>query len=174
MEKIGFFGGCFNPPNNIHIELVNNLIRENKLDKVVFVPVNDLYTKNELISSKHRLNMLRLAIKDYNNLEVDDIEIQENRKLFAIDAFELITKKYSNKCEIFFIMGSDNFEKMQNWKNYDKIKDKKYIVVERDKNKISSTQIRKMIENNNEEAIKYLQKDVYKYIKQNELYKRRN
>lgn len=174
MEKIGFFGGCFNPPSNIHIELANNLIKINKLDKVVFVPVNDLYTKSELIPAKHRLNMIKLAIKDYNNLEVDDIEIQENKELFAIDAFELITKKYSNKCEIFFIMGSDNFEKMHNWKNYDIIKDKRYIVIERDKNKISSTQIREMIANNNEETKNYLPEDVYKYIKQNELYKRRN
>lgn len=174
MEKIGFFGGCFNPPSNIHIELANNLIKTRKLDKVVFVPVNDWYTKNELIPAKHRLNMIKLAIKDYNNLEVDDIEIQENRKLFAVDAFELITNKYSNKCEMFFIMGSDNFEKMQNWKNYDIIKDKRYIVIERDKNKISSTQIREMIANNNEEAKNYLPEDVYKYIKQNELYKRRN
>lgn len=174
MEKIGFFGGCFNPPTKIHIELANNLIKANKLDKVVFIPVNDLYTKNELILAEHRLNMIKLAVKDNNNLEVDDIEIKENKKLFAVDAFELITKKYSNKCEIFFIMGSDNFEKMNNWKNYDKIKENKYIVIERDKNKISSTQIRKMIENNDEEVINYLSKDVYKYIKQNELYKRRN
>lgn len=174
MEKIGFFGGCFNPPTKIHIELANNLIKANKLDKVVFIPVNDLYTKNELILAEHRLNMIKLAVKDNNNLEVDDIEIKENKKLFAVDAFELISKKYSNKCEIFFIMGSDNFKKMNNWKNYDKIKENKYIVIERDKNKISSTQIRKMIENNDEEVINYLSKDVYKYIKQNELYKRRN
>ena len=37
MEKIGFFGGCFNPPTNIHIELANNLVKTKKLDKVIFV-----------------------------------------------------------------------------------------------------------------------------------------
>ena len=137
MEKIGFFGGCFNPPTNIHIELANNLIKEGKIDKVVFIPVNDLYVKNGLISANHRLNMIKLAIKGYNNLEVDDIEIKENKKLFAVNAFELITKKYSKNCEIFFIMGSDNFEKMHNWKAYNKIKEQKYIVIKIDKNEIS-------------------------------------
>ena len=76
MEKIGFFGGCFNPPTNIHIELANNLVKTKKLDKVIFVPVNDSYIKNVLISAEHRLNMIKLAIKNNNNLEVDDIEIK--------------------------------------------------------------------------------------------------
>lgn len=171
MEKIGFFGGCFNPPTNIHIELANNLIKTKKVDKIVFVPVNDTYVKNGLISANHRLNMIKLAIKGYNNLEIDDIEIKENKKLFAVNAFELIKQKYSKNCEIFFIMGSDNFEEMHNWKDYNKIKYQKYIVIKRNKNEISSTKIRKMIANNNDEVKKYLSEEVYKYIKQNELYK---
>ena len=171
MEKIGFFGGCFNPPTNIHIELANNLIKTKKVDKIVFVPVNDTYVKNGLISAKHRFNMIKLAIKGYNNLEVDDIEIKENKKLFAVNAFELIKQKYSKNCEIFFIMGSDNFEKMHNWKDYNKIKEQKYIVIKRNKNEISSTKIRKMIANNNDEVKKYLSEEVYKYIEKNKLYK---
>ena len=171
MEKIGFFGGCFNPPTNIHIELANNLIKTKKVDKIVFVPVNDTYVKNGLISANHRLNMIKLAIKGYNNLEVDDIEIKENKKLFAVNAFELIKQKYSKNCEIFFIMGSDNFKKMHNWKDYNKIKYQKYIVIKRNKNEISSTKIRKMIANNNDEVKKYLSEEVYKYIEKNKLYK---
>ena len=68
-------------------------------------------------------------------------------------------------------MGSDNFEKMGNWKDYSKIKDQQYIVIKRDKNEISSTQIREMIANNNNKVQKYLSKEVYEYIKKNELYK---
>ena len=160
MEKIGFFGGCFNPPTNIHIKLANNLIKTKKLDKVIFIPVNDTYEKNELISANHRLNMLKLAIKDYSNLEVDDIEIKENKKLFAVDAFKLIKEKYSKNCEI-----------MSKWKEYNKIKNQKFIVINRNKNQISSTKIREMIANNNSEVQKYLSKEVYKYIEQNKLYK---
>ena len=125
MKKIGFFGGCFNPPTNIHISIANNLIKEETLDKVVFVPMNDFYKKEGLIEAKHRYNMLKLAVKDYNNLEVDDIEIKENRPLFAIDAFEVIKKssylKSFKETEMILIMGSDNFNQMPNWKEYDKI-----------------------------------------------------
>ena len=106
MEKIGFFGGCFNPPNKLHIEIANKLIVSNKLDKVIFVPVNDFYKKDNLIDSKHRYTMLKLALKNYKNLEVDDIELKENRKLYAIDAFKIIEKSKfitaDNKNSIFF------------------------------------------------------------------------
>ena len=57
--------------------------------------------------------------------------IKEDKKLFAVDAFELINQKYFKKCEVYFIMGSDNFEKMSKWKDYNKIKDQKYIVIKK-------------------------------------------
>lgn len=172
MQKIGFFGGCFNPPTNIHIQIVNNLIKQGKIDKVVFIPVNDYYTKKDLVLAKHRYNMLKLAIKNNDKIEVDDIELKENKDLFAVDAFEIITKKYKNNGELFLIMGSDNFNKMPTWKEYESIKDKyKYIVIDRDKKEISATQIREMIKNNDKNVIKYLSEEVYNYIVENGLYK---
>ncbi len=176
MERVGFFGGCFNPPTNVHINIVNNLIKQGKLDKVVFVPVNNYYKKEGLIEAKHRYNMLKLITKNQKNLEVDDIEIKENRELFAVDAFKLIENSpYQAKCCIektFMIMGSDNYNKMPKWKDYDKIKNRyNYIIIDRDEKEISSTQIRKMIKNNDKKVIEYLPKEVYKYIIKNELYK---
>ncbi len=175
MIKIGFFGGCFNPPNNLHIEIANNLIKEKKLDKVVFVPVNDYYSKEDLATAEHRYNMLKLAIKNNPNLEVDDIEIKENKKLYAVDAFKLIQKSQfilNNNCNIFFIMGSDNYKNMPKWKDYEKIKDEyKYIIINRNNKSISSSTIRKMINENPQNVKQYLPENVYKYIVKNKLYR---
>lgn len=178
MEKIGFFGGCFNPPTNIHIEIARNLINEKKVNKVIFVPVNDYYEKNNLEYSEHRYNMLKLATDNFENLEVDDIEIKQDKKLYAEDAFELIKKskfiENNFNTDIFLIMGSDNYKKMPKWKNYKEIKDRyKYIVIERNEKTISSTQIRKMIEEKNEGVKKFLSEEVYKYIIKNNLYSKK-
>lgn len=47
--KIGFFGGCFNPPTIAHIELANIAIQVAGLDKLFFVPMGNCYKKDELI-----------------------------------------------------------------------------------------------------------------------------
>jgi len=169
MQKIGFFGGCFNPPTNTHIKLANNLIKEGKVDKVIFVPVGDYYQKQDLVSAKHRYNMLKLATAGYENIEVEDIASTHTGKLFATDTFKMIHDKYSKEVEIYFIMGSDNYKKMPTWKNYEEIKDKyKYLILNRTQD-ISSTMIRDKIRKG-EDVLNYINADVLKYIMDYNLY----
>ena len=189
--RIGFFGGCFNPISNIHIDLAKKILVSYGLDKVVFVPVGDYYSKEGLISADHRLKMLKLATEDEPKIEVEDALVNSKDVLYAIDAFELLDNRYSNH-EKFFIMGSDNYRTMPIWKRYERlISDYNIIVIERQRKElrannrdnvfeyipervyeINSTQIREMIKNNNEkEAKELLNEKVYKYIQDNNLYK---
>jgi len=187
-KKIGFWGGCFNPPSYAHINLAKDILQDLELDQIFFVPVGDYYAKAGLEKAIHRYNMLKIATKEINKLEVERIEIDSTKKLFAKDAFEILTDKYSNH-NIYFIMGADNFIEMPKWKAYDKIiKKYNYIVVQRpnfnvninDKNIIyykpynakdmNSTYIRKLLEEG-KDITNYINKDVYEYILKNNLYK---
>lgn len=187
--KVGFFGGCFNPPSNIHINLAKELVESKILDKVIYVPVGNYYKKQSLAQAEHRYNMLKLACKSYNYLEVEDIAVKSKKNLYAVDTFKLIYDKYANKnIEIYLIMGSDNFEKIDKWKEYNKIiKEYNYIVLQRPNHEIdikmknvicynlkqpeefSSTRIRHLIEGG-KEFLNYVDEDVYKYIQKNKLY----
>ncbi len=183
MKKIGFFGGCFNPPTIAHLEMAKLAIKEIGLDKVIFVPMNDFYNKMGLISSNHRINMLNILINGNTNLEVNDFEIKANKKMFAIDAFDYIDKNYD--CEKYFIMGSDNYIKINNWKDSYKLEKFNYIILDRlheikvnDKISIvsnnnylniSSTKVRNLILKK-EDTKNYLTNEVYQYIKTNKLY----
>ena len=186
--RIGFFGGSFNPPSHVHINLARIIIREYHLDKLFFVPVGDYYQKKDLIKANHRCNMLKLAIEDEKNIEIDTLAAESKTKLYASDTFRIIKEKYKGN-EIFFIMGSDNYRKMPSWKDYNElINNYKIIVIERERKKtrktnknnifefipekleeIDSSKIRKMI-SNNEDVTSYINENVYKYIKENELY----
>lgn len=169
MQRVGFFGGCFNPPTNTHINLANNLIKEGKLDKVIFVPVGDYYKKQNLVSGIHRYSMLKIACKDFANIDVENIATIHQGKLFATDTFQLIYEKYNNDIEIYFIMGSDNYEKMPTWKNYEEIKAKyKYLVLDRTQD-ISSTEIRNKLQKG-EDVSNYISPEVLEYIYENKLY----
>jgi len=187
MNKIGFWGGCFNPPSCAHIDLAKEILKNLNLDKIIFVPVGNYYEKEDLEDSIHRYNMLKIATSKTSNIEVEDIEIKANKKLYAKDAFKMLQKKYFED-DIYFIMGTDNFINMHNWNGYEDIIQRyKYIIVERPNfninvNKenilyykpeqikdISSTVIRKLLK---EKASlnNYIDEDVYKYIIDNNLY----
>lgn len=130
--RIGFFGGCFNPPTNAHINLAKKALKECKLDKVIFMPVGDFYKKKELVSGIHRYNMLKIACKGLENIEVSDLEINTKQNLCAADAFKLIEQNYP-ETDIYFIMGADNFINIATWKNSDElIRKYKYIVLNRE------------------------------------------
>lgn len=167
MKKLGFFGGCFNPPTIAHIELVEKVIKEHNLEKVYFVPMGDLYKKENLIPAFHRINMLKIAMKD--NMDILTISVDSKKELQAIDTFKIIEKKFKDS-ENYFIMGSDNYEKIGTWKNSEELlKNYEYIILKRESN-ISSSLAREKIKNGNS-AEEFIYKDVEEYILENKLYK---
>lgn len=172
MERIGFFGGCFNPVTNAHIELIAEVIKNENLSKVYFVPMGDLYEKKDLISLEHRIKMLELAFVTYEKMEILNISNQD-KKMCAIDTFQIIDQKFP-EVERFFIMGSDNYEKITKWKNSeDLMKNYEYIILDRKKGKtkqISSSMVRDKIKQN-ENVENLIPQKVLVYIKQENLYK---
>ena len=198
MSKICFFGGSFNPLTIAHINLAIKIVNVCKLDKLIFVPIGDFYKKKDLIIFKHRYNMIKVACSVNKYLDVLDIEDNQKTKLYAIDTFEIIRKQYIND-DIYFIMGTDNLEKIESWKDYNNlITQYKYIILERKENafydilknnvdikehkdnfivvsdykynNISSTLVRENIKKN-EDISNLVPKEIETYIKENNLYK---
>ena len=93
--------------------------------------------------------MLKLLSEE--KIDVLDIELKVNKKLYAIDAFEMISREYNNS-DNFFIMGEDNYEKINTWKSSEKLlKNYKYIIIERNNcnNFLEDNKIRLQNMNNN-------------------------
>lgn len=170
-KRIGFFGGCFNPVTSVHIDLIKEVINKENLSKVYFVPMGDLYQKQDLISLEDRKNMLKLAFDNNDKFDILDIS-NKDKKTYAIDTFRKIDEIFPED-ERFFIMGTDNFNKMSTWKNQEELKNYKYILLDRKKENtkdISSTLVRNKIKNG-ESLEGLVPEQVIKYIKENDLYK---
>lgn len=200
MEKrYGFFGGSFNPVTNAHLNLANLIAEKYNLDKVVFVPMGDKYNKQDLISEKDRYEMLKLATNSKEKLEVSDIELNLPYALTMLQAFKKIEEKYSD-VKPYFIIGADNLNKLISLPDFEILaKNYEYIVIKRNdiriKDKISensvlkrfkdhfnileenpyeqisSTEVRKLI--NNEDLISndMIPSEVYEYIVNKNIYK---
>lgn len=172
MNKIGFFGGCFNPVTYAHIILVKKTIKKYKLDKVYFVPMGDLYSKKDLAPLINRIEMLKIAFEKEKKIDILIIS-NKDKKTDAIDTFKLIDKDFS-EVERYFIMGTDNYEKIASWKgSNDLLTNYKFIILDRTSGitkDISSTIVRDKLKNN-EDIDGLIPNQVFEYIKRNNLYR---
>lgn len=113
--KIGIFGGSFNPPHKIHQKIANYLVKNNYLDKVIFVPTGSNYEKPYLASEQDRYNMLKLMIGNVSYLDISTYEFGKLTHTYqTLDYF----KEHYKDDEIYFICGSDNLKEIKTWKRY--------------------------------------------------------
>ena len=129
MKKIAIFGGTFNPVHIEHVKMVERLIEELGIDKVIVVPTNiPPHKSTELLSNEDRLNMLNLCFGDNKKVEVSDFEINNGGKSYSYITVEHFSKIYPNDI-LYFLVGGDMLKDFKTWKNPQKILDKATLVV---------------------------------------------
>ena len=117
--RIGIYGGSFNPPHNMHLKMVSELLTRKLVDKVIFVPTGNKYPKTNLVSGMDRIKMINLMIEGNPNLEVSDYELKESQ-VYTYKTLNYFKNCYSDS-EIYFILGSDLLKDFKTWKNYEYI-----------------------------------------------------
>ena len=117
--KIGLFGGSFNPITKGHILVANNILNTNiNLSEIWFMPCN-INKKKKLVKSKHRINMINIAIKSSKKLKLFDYEIKNNLPNDTLNTIKLLNKsKYSVNNKFYFIIGLDVANNLIYWNNY--------------------------------------------------------
>lgn len=182
--RIGVYVGSFNPAHKGHKSIMDFLLNNNYLDKIMVVPTGNYWDKKDLIDVKHRINMLRF----YEN---DKIIINStlNDKEYTYEILAEVKRTFK-KDEIYLIIGADNLSKFHLWKNIEELLKYKIIVLKRsgitiekhiekfekqnnfiivkdfEEVDISSTFIRNNIKSSKE----YLDIKIFNYINNNNLY----
>lgn len=118
-ERIGLFGGTFNPIHSGHLKAAACVREKFDLKKVLFVPsfIPPHKTTSEIAAPEHRLKMVELALTFYPWLEPSSVEIEARGKSYSILTLEKIKKLYP-EARIFFILGIDAFLEIDTWKDY--------------------------------------------------------
>ena len=199
-DRIVIFGGTFNPPTRAHLDIATEALYYLDAEKVLFVPVSDLYKKDDVEISYHRVNMLNLAIGNFRRLEIDFTEVDSVKLTYTYETVEKIKSQYQDK-ELFLLIGADNLEDFKNWKNQRSIMENcSLLVVNRNNSSIdeiiesneiltefkdkvieapieeigiSSTEVRNRIASGELEGLENLvDKEVIEYMVENKLYSR--
>ena len=188
--RIAIYGGSFNPMHRGHEQIVEYILKNLDMDKIIIVPVGiPSHRENNLEQSDTRLKICREIFKDNSKIEVSDIEIKSDGKSYTYDTLIKLIEVYGKNNEFFEIIGEDSLKNFKTWKKYkellkicklivfrrnddeDKEIDKEFlknsniIILKNEYYNYSSTEIREKVKNG-EDISNLVNKNVEKIILQ--------
>lgn len=202
MERIGIFGGSFDPVHSEHVKVAAAAVKKLKLGQLFILPTFSAPHKDGAVASaKDRLKMLELAFSGAAKITVSDYELKSGGKSYTYLTIRHFKEMYPS-AELFLIMGMDMFMDFSNWKNPDDIsknatlavagrmtsggsfKDldenyyglfkKRAVFINYTGGAVSSTKLRSLLALGlYKKAEKLMPKQIVSYIQENNLYKNR-
>ena len=123
MERIGIYGGTFNPPHIGHLRGAAQAIEALALDKLILIP--DRIAPHKQIPSgspnpEQRLEMIRIAASHYEKMEVSDLELRREGPSYSYITVGQIHERYP-EAKLYLLMGTDMFTSFMTWKNPEEI-----------------------------------------------------
>lgn len=131
MERIGIYGGTYNPPHVGHMRAAAHAIEALKLDRLLLIPNNIAPHKQmpeDAATARQRMDMLRMSAKGLEKTEILDLELQRDGKSYTSDTVTQIRKIYPEG-ELFLLMGTDMFLNFLTWHEYRTISDQVTLAV---------------------------------------------
>lgn len=129
-NAIGLFGGTFDPVHLGHLIVAEWLAEVLEIETTYFIPakIHPLNKRENITTTDHRLTMLQLALEDFPEFKVSDIEIKRQGVSFTVDTITYFKSKFPDK-QLYFFMGMDNLESLDHWKDPLEILKMCYIAV---------------------------------------------
>lgn len=121
-KKTGLLFGSFNPVHTGHLIIASHFLQHTDLEEVWFVlsPQNPFKTEENLLEDSKRLELLHLAVDDNMQFKVCDIELSMEKPSFTIHTIKKLLKEYPDR-EFVLLIGSDNLNEFDRWKNHEEI-----------------------------------------------------
>ncbi|MDQ3059901.1 MAG: nicotinate (nicotinamide) nucleotide adenylyltransferase [Pseudomonadota bacterium] len=120
-QRIGVFGGAFDPPHNAHLALARAALAQFDLDALHIIPTGQAWHKARSLSAPgHRLAMARLAFDDVPGVVVDERELQRTGPTFTIDTLQALQSENPH-AQLYLFIGADQFAAFRQWHRWREI-----------------------------------------------------
>ena len=120
--NIGLYFGSFNPIHIGHLIIANHVLNETSINKIWFIvsPQNPFKESKTLLNEFDRLHLVRLATQGDNRIKCSDIEFNLPKPSYTSNTLTFLSEKYPEH-QFSLIMGSDSYQNLDKWKNYETI-----------------------------------------------------
>jgi len=117
--RLGLYGGTFDPIHLGHLIVAEQARAELALQRVFFVLTPQPPHKSGAAISpvEHRLNMLKLALKDNSHFEASTVEVERPGVSYTVDTLRHFRAQAEfAEAELFLIIGADSLLELKNWR----------------------------------------------------------
>jgi len=121
VQRIGLFGGAFDPPHNAHVALVRAALSQLSLDAVIVCPTGQAWHKTRPLSpAAHRLAMAQLAFADCPGVSVDPREMHRPGPSYTYDTLSELQAERPG-AQWVLLLGGDQAAALQTWHRWQDI-----------------------------------------------------
>lgn len=122
MERIGLYGGSFDPVHLGHLLVAQAAREELSLDRIFFIPAAQSPFKPDAgpTPAIERLKMLRLALAGNSHTEVDEQEIKRGGISYTINTARDYARRFPN-VQLFYLIGADHVGQLPKWREAEEL-----------------------------------------------------
>jgi nicotinate-nucleotide adenylyltransferase len=114
-QRIGVFGGAFDPPHRGHVALAQAAVAQLGLCQLLVVPTGQAAHKQRPLSpAVHRLAMCELAFAGVPQVAVDPRETLRSGPSYTVDTLEELQRQYP-KARLYLLIGQDQAQALHHW-----------------------------------------------------------
>lgn len=116
MDRLGIFGGTFDPPHCGHLTLANEAARQLELDLVLWVLTPDPPHKRgrKITPWQIRLEMVEAAIASMPQFKISLVDVDRPPPQYAVDTVRLLRQVYPGS-ELVYLIGGDSLRDLPTW-----------------------------------------------------------
>jgi nicotinate-nucleotide adenylyltransferase len=117
VQRIGIYGGSFDPVHLGHLLVAQAAFEELGLDRLCFVPAAQSPFKQALTPTPGsiRAQLLRLALAGKTWCEVDEQELRRTGVSYTVDTLRAFGKRFPG-AKLFYLIGADNVAALPQWR----------------------------------------------------------
>lgn len=128
--KIGLLGGTFDPVHNGHLRMALELKRALRLDEMHLLPCHrPPHRAAPGATSDERVAMVRLAIADCPELQIDERELRRTTMSYTVDTLRELREELGREVSLVLALGTDAFANLNTWHRWDELLDYAHLAL---------------------------------------------